>query len=78
MIWKVRNGVIARDSRENAIFAASLAERDIAQSESIKALSILKGLQLCTYQGFSNAILESDYLLVVDEILKLEPSNSIF
>lgn len=41
---KAEIGVIARDSRGNAIFANSLDERDVAQSESIEGLSILRGL----------------------------------
>lgn len=58
--------------------AASIAEPHVAQLESIKALSILRGLQLCMHQGFSNLIIESDCLLVVEEILKHELSYSIF
>lgn len=64
-LYKIGVGVIVWDNKGKPIFAASLAEMHVCQSESIKALSILRGLQLCTHQGFTNLIIESDYILVV-------------
>lgn len=66
----------AREIRGQAIFATS--KREVAQAESIESLSILRGLQLSTHQGFINIIIESDCLLVVNEICNVGPLNSIF
>lgn len=58
--------------------AVSMVEsKDVAQPKSIEVLSILGALQLCMHQVITNLIIKSDYLLVVEEILRQEPSNSV-
>lgn len=75
---KIGIDVIVWDNRGKALFAASLAEMNVAQLESIEALYILRGLQLCTHQGFTKLIIKSDYMPIVEELVKQEFFNSIF
>lgn len=67
---KVGYGAIVLDWRGTTPLPTSVADTYVAQLEIVKALSILKGLQLCIYQGFDLLIIESDCLLVIEEISK--------
>lgn len=67
---KVDYGAIVLDYRGTTLLATSVAEFHVTQPEAIEALSIFRGLQLCMHQGLENLIIESDCLLVVEEILK--------
>lgn len=50
----------------------------VANLESLEALTIFRGLQLCMHQGISNLIIETNCLLVVEEILQCKaPSSAI-
>ncbi|XP_042983206.1 uncharacterized protein LOC122312616 [Carya illinoinensis] len=63
-------GAVLRDNEGDVIFAASKSEPDIAYSLEIEFLTILRGLQLCMSLGITKLRVESDSLLVVQELEK--------
>lgn len=67
---KVDLGAIVRDWIGKALLVASMAEEHVAQPKTIEALPILRWLQLSLHQGFDPLTIESDCLLVVEEVLK--------
>lgn len=69
---------IVKDHKDETLMVASIPKSSVADLESLEALTILRGLQLCLYQGISNLIIETNCLLVVEEILQREaPSSAI-
>lgn len=75
---KTEIGAIVRDHRGKALFATRVAENAVAQPELIEAIAVLRGLQLCLNQGFTQLLIENECLLLVMEILQRDPSNSVF
>lgn len=55
--------------------ATSIVESNVTNLESIEALAILRGLQLCMHQWISNLIIKSDFLFLVEEISSQEDPN---
>lgn len=55
-----------------------IAHPHIAQPKTVEAIAILRGLQLCNNQGFDPHMIESDNLLVVEEITQQQPSHCIY
>lgn len=76
-LWKTGVCVIIQDHEGKTFFVASLKEDEVVNQETIKALSILRGLLLSTQQDISNIIVESDWQLVIKAILAQEESNSM-
>lgn len=56
---------------------ASIFENDFTDPESIENLKILRGLQLCMHLEISNLMIESDCLIVVEELQHPEASCSL-
>lgn len=73
---KVGDGVILRDSKGDLILAASILENEVHNLETVEALTILRGIQLCLHQGVHNLIIESDSQIYVNELLQQESSLS--
>lgn len=67
-------GFIVQNHDGEVQLAASIAEMNFDNPAVIKALVALRSLQLYMHNGFSNIILESDYLCLMEEILS--PANS--
>lgn len=59
---------MVRDYSSKVIMLASVAESIVASPEAIEALAVLKSLQICTHLGIPNLIIESDCLLLVEEL----------
>lgn len=71
-------GFILRDWKRNALLAASINEYDVEDPATIESLAILRGLQHCLYQGIPTLTMESDYQLVVQEVLQAgTPSSEV-
>lgn len=64
-------GFILRDTKGNILFAASLVEHETL-AQKLLSLAILKRIQLYLNQGIQNLVVESDCLLVVEEINKVD------
>lgn len=69
--------MVLRDDKGHVVFAASKLEHMITYPFEIELRAILKGLQLCILMGSTYLQLESDSLLVVQELNMDGPSLSI-
>ena len=67
-------GAVARDSQASIIFSAVSKVAGIDSSLQAEALGILFGLQIGNELNFHNVILESDCLIMVNEIAKKQDS----
>ncbi|KAF5478058.1 hypothetical protein F2P56_004648, partial [Juglans regia] len=61
-------GVILRDDKGEVILSACKKENDINDHLEIELIAILRGLQICLPLGIPQLVIESDSLLLVDEI----------
>lgn len=75
---KVGYGVIVYDWRGEIMLVASITKTHIAQPEVMEALAILQGLQLRVNQGLDLIIIESDCMLVVEELTQQQTLSSIY
>lgn len=66
---KVGIGFIVWDQAGKVMLAASVAKKNVDNPAVIEALVALHSFQLCMHNGFTNIILESDCLLLVEEVL---------
>lgn len=55
---------------------ASLKEHDIQNRETMIALTILKGIQLCSYMGISKLVVELDCQCLVQMLQESAESKS--
>ncbi|XP_041026966.1 uncharacterized protein LOC121267170 [Juglans microcarpa x Juglans regia] len=62
-------GFILRSSSSKVIMAASMKENGANDSMEIELLAILRGLQICIPMGIDELIIESDLLLIVNELI---------
>lgn len=71
-------GVVLRDHEINGdwLMVASKMKNEVHDHETIEFLTILQGLQLCAHMGFSKIILESNCLLMVQELQEEKQSYS--
>ncbi|XVF10262.1 hypothetical protein REPUB_Repub07fG0167300 [Reevesia pubescens] len=67
-------GVVARDYAGRILFSAAMTKTHIASAFLGELHAKLMGLDLSKDWGFDHIILESDCLLAVTEVLRLEPS----
>lgn len=68
---------IVPDHRGRPTMATNIAEQNVTNPESIEVLAIFKSLQLCLHQGIPRLIIESDCLLLMEEIQSQDSPNSI-
>ena len=71
-------GAVTRDSQASVIFSAVSKVAGIDSSLQAEALGILFGLQIGNELNFHNVILESDCLIVVNEIAKKQDSFCVW
>lgn len=71
-------GAVIRDSSGAVIM--SVAKRELATMKilEVEGIAILRGLQFSMHLGIHHLIIESDSLLVINELQKTEDSNAIF
>ncbi|XP_042985441.1 uncharacterized protein LOC122314103 [Carya illinoinensis] len=62
-------GVILRDDKGEVLVACSKLEKEMISSEFIEATAMLRGLHFCAQWGVSKLILESDCLVLVNDLL---------
>lgn len=75
---KIVISFIVKDNKGEVLIAASIPKSSIVNPEFIKALAILRRLQLCMHQRISSLVIESDCLQVVEKIVQQEaPSSAI-
>ncbi|XP_035545034.1 uncharacterized protein LOC118348152 [Juglans regia] len=74
---RARVGVILRDDKGGVILLACKKENEINDPLEIELLAILRGLQICLPLGIPQLVIESDYLLLVDEIRNDKASRSL-
>lgn len=67
-IKKAGVGVILRDAIGRVVMAATKREDDVDEVATIEALAILRGQQLCMPLGICKLVIESDSLLLVQEL----------
>lgn len=65
---KVGYGAIVRDWKGETLLAITMADSQTAQPKTVEALAILCGLQLFMHQDFDPLTIESNYLLVVEDL----------
>ncbi|XP_041009377.1 uncharacterized protein LOC121253432 [Juglans microcarpa x Juglans regia] len=70
-------GFILRNSKAEVIFSASKKENDINDPIEIELLAILRGLQFCIPLGISHLVIESDSILMVNEVQSDSLSRSL-
>lgn len=68
--------MILRDSKGDGILEASKVEHEKADSEPIELIAMLRALQLCMTWGIPHLMMESDCLLMLQELKKAETSIS--
>ncbi|KAF5445095.1 hypothetical protein F2P56_034173 [Juglans regia] len=61
-------GVIFRDSEGTVLLVASMKESEVGDPAEIEMVAMLRGLQLCIPMGIEKLILESDSLLMVNQM----------
>ncbi|XP_035541668.1 uncharacterized protein LOC118344672 [Juglans regia] len=61
-------GVILRDSEGTVLLAASMKESEVGDPAKIDMVAMLRGLRLCIPMGIEKLILESDSLLMVNQM----------
>lgn len=66
-----RIGAILRDCHGNLLMAASIRE-ELTQSETIKSLAVVHGLQFCLQMGIKALIVEFDRRMLVDKVQNLQ------
>ncbi|KAF5477566.1 hypothetical protein F2P56_004192 [Juglans regia] len=71
-------GMILRDETGKVIFSASKLEHESIDPMEVELVALLRGLQLCLLLGIHDLEVESDALLVVQELTKEEESMSIW
>lgn len=65
-------GFIIRDRKGKVALVVSVEEKIVENFETIEALVVFWSIQLCIHHGFTNLVIESDCLLLVEEILSLQ------
>ncbi|XP_042974648.1 uncharacterized protein LOC122306281 [Carya illinoinensis] len=70
-------GVILRDCKGKVLMSVSKREHEVNNAIRIKMLAILRGLQLSAHLGIHHLIVESDSLILVQELQESEPSMSM-
>ncbi|KAF5450764.1 hypothetical protein F2P56_031091 [Juglans regia] len=71
-------GMILQDETGNVLFTTTKPEHEIIDHMEVELLAVLRGLQLCLPLGIHDLQVESDALLVVQELTKGEESMSIW
>ncbi|XP_035546523.1 uncharacterized protein LOC118348595 [Juglans regia] len=71
-------GMVLRDERGKVLFTASKPEHDVSDPIEIEFLAVLRGLQICFPLRISELEVESDSLLVVQELNKEQESMSVW
>ncbi|XP_042944784.1 uncharacterized protein LOC122278665 [Carya illinoinensis] len=71
-------GVVLRDDKGKVTFAASKPEDAIADPMEIELIAILRGIQLCIPLGIVELQIESDALLVIEELKKDGKSSTLW
>ncbi|XP_040987646.1 uncharacterized protein LOC121235362 [Juglans microcarpa x Juglans regia] len=61
-------GLILRDSYGKMVMTTTISEIEVNEPATIELLAVLRGLQLCIPLGIPKLIIESDYLLMVQEL----------
>lgn len=70
--------LLVRNHMGQPVLATSIVERDVDNPKTFEALANYKSFKLYMYQGFTNIIIESDCLLVVDALLSMHaPTSSL-
>lgn len=60
---------LVRNHAGNMALPACIFEKNVDNLVVIEVLAIIRSLQLCMHHGFTNIIIESNCLLLVEEIL---------
>ncbi|XP_042958008.1 uncharacterized protein LOC122293496 [Carya illinoinensis] len=71
-------GVVLRDDKGQVTFAASKLEDALADPMEIELIAILRGIQLCIPLGIAELQIESDALLVIEELKKDGRSSTLW
>ncbi|KAF5450596.1 hypothetical protein F2P56_030930 [Juglans regia] len=61
-------GVVVRDNKGKLVMAASKMGNEVDDPTTIELMALLRGLQLCVHLGFSKIVVESDCMLMVQEL----------
>lgn len=75
---KVGIWFIVRDYNGKPFMAVSITEREVPNPKYIEALVILRSLWLCLHQEIPNIIVESNCLLLVQDISLMKETNYVF
>ncbi|KAF5455283.1 hypothetical protein F2P56_024878 [Juglans regia] len=67
-VRKAGVGVVLRDDKGKLVMATSKIENEVDNPSTIELLALLRGLQLVVYLGFSKLVVESDCMLLVQEL----------
>ncbi|KAF5454765.1 hypothetical protein F2P56_024405 [Juglans regia] len=70
-------GLLLRNSKAEIIFSTSKKENDVNDPIEIEMLAILRGLRFCFPLGISHLVIESDSLLMVNEVQSDSISRSL-
>ncbi|XP_041004081.1 uncharacterized protein LOC121249435 [Juglans microcarpa x Juglans regia] len=69
-VRKVGVGVVLRDDKGKLVMPASKIENEVENPSTIELVALLRGLQLIVHLGFSKLVVESDCMLLVQELNK--------
>ncbi|KAF5463849.1 hypothetical protein F2P56_013977 [Juglans regia] len=70
-------GVILKNTSSEVIMVANMKENGVNDPMEIELLAIFKGLQICIPMGIDELIIESDSLLIVNELIEAcEPTSA--
>lgn len=68
---------IVRDHKGQVLLAASIFESIVNENETIEVIVVLRSLQLCLQQGFSNLIIESDCFILMERLNVVQEPHTI-
>ncbi|XP_042939414.1 uncharacterized protein LOC122274444 [Carya illinoinensis] len=69
-------GMLLRNDRGVVLFSASKKENGVTDPMEVELLAILRGLQLCILMGIPDLVIESDSLMLVEELNNSSESRS--
>lgn len=76
-IHKAVIGAVLRNENGEIVLAASKIKNEVHELEDIELLAIFRGLQICANMGIQKLIIESDSLLIVNEVKANGASSSM-
>ncbi|XP_042942894.1 uncharacterized protein LOC122277073 [Carya illinoinensis] len=74
---KVGIGLILRDSTGTVVMAATISETEVNDPSTIELLAILRGMQMCIPLGIPKLMVESDCLMLVNELQSSQAPSSV-